>query len=118
MRKAIHIEKGSGITRILSIADISVITNNPTNLLYIPVEYLEPPVLKDSALDKAYPMYNRDTGVMFWQVVNYQTTATEEALKIANLEFEVQKLGTENNGLKEVVDTLLLESLLGGEGNV
>lgn len=118
MQKAIHIEQSKIVTRVLSIAESSILEGNCTELQYFLIDdYVEPPMLMDIALDKAYPMYNTETKTFFWQVVNYQTTATEETLKIANLEYEVLGLQRDNNGLKEVVDTLLLESLLGGDGN-
>ncbi|WP_313524787.1 hypothetical protein [Anaerotignum sp.] len=56
MQKAIHVEDNDTVSRILSIADISIIENNPAGLFYIPEEYVEPPVLANPALDKAYPM--------------------------------------------------------------
>lgn len=111
MQKAIHVEDNNAVSRILSIADISIIENNPTGLLYIPVEYVEEPKLADPALDKAYPMYNKNTGVMFWEVVNYQYTATDEVLARKNLEEKIRVIEQEKQKLQECVDMLLYDNL-------
>lgn len=116
MQKAINIDNsGATIVRILSITDISAVENSPNGLDYISVEYVEQPKVSDE-MSINYPMYNKETGVMFWQTVDYQNTASAELLEINNLHNEIENLKAEKESLQEVVDTLLLESLMNTEG--
>lgn len=116
MQKAINIDNsGATIVRILSITDVSAVENSPNGLDYISVEYVEQPEVSDE-MSINYPMYNKETGVMFWQTVDYQNTASAELLEINNLHNEIENLKAEKESLQEVVDTLLLESLMNTEG--
>lgn len=92
MQKAIYVEKtGKNVERILSIADPSIIENNPTGLEYILIEdYTEPPTVVDPALDINYPMYDTVNKVFKWVTVNYQNTATDTHLAIENVKSDVK----------------------------
>nr|DAP53630.1 MAG TPA: hypothetical protein [Caudoviricetes sp.] len=95
MQKAIHTDGASVICRILSITDVSATETSPNGLPYIAVNYVEPPELTD-AMKVSYPMYNKNTGEMFWQVVDYQNSATELLLDNQNLRLQVSQLQQEN----------------------
>ena len=92
MQKAINIEQTSNtVARILSITDQSAAEVSPNGRTYIAVEYVEPPALT-SNMDVAYPLYNKQTQTMSWQVVNYQTVATEMVIENQNLKLQVSTL--------------------------
>ena len=100
MQKAINIDNNGTISRILSVADISAVDNSPNGAIYIPVDWVEAPKL-NSNMDIAYPMYNSQTKTMFWQVVNYQTVATDMVLENNNLRIEIYDLQNKLNATKE-----------------
>nr|WP_312578325.1 hypothetical protein [Sedimentibacter sp.] len=85
MIKAINIEVSSNnVVRVLSIADKTIIENNPTGLEYILIEdYTEPPEL-DNTLSINYPMYDKVNQTFKWIQIQYQNTATEEMSQIEN----------------------------------
>lgn len=94
MQKAIHIDGNGAIKRILSITDISAVESSPNGLTYIAVDYVEPPKVLDETRELLYPMYDSETGVMFWQIVNYQNSASEILLDNQNLKLQVSQLET------------------------
>ena len=100
MQKAINIDSSKTISRILSVTDISAVENSPNGAVYIAVEWIEAPKL-NSNMNIAYPMYNSQTKTMFWQVVNYQTVATDMVMENNNLRLEVANLQNELNATKE-----------------
>lgn len=108
MKKAIHIDGGGTIKRILSITDVSAVESSPNGLAYIAVDYIEPPKVEDANRDIVYPMYNSETGIMFWQLVNYQNVAADLMLDNQNLKIRVAQL---SNSLAEkeaeLIDTQL-----------
>ena len=104
MQKAINIDNNGTISRILSVADISAVENSPNGAVYISVDWVEAPKL-NSNMDIAYPMYNSQTKTMFWQVVNYQTVATDMVIENNNLRLEVDNLQNELNATKEELAT-------------
>ena len=79
------------MARILSTAPIEAVDTSPNGARYIAVEYVEPPTLQ-SNMDVAYPLYNKSTSTMSWQVVNYQTVATEIVIENQNLKLQVSTL--------------------------
>lgn len=117
MQKAIHIDDtGNKIERVLSIADPIVMEANPTGLPYVLIEdYENPPEVKDPALDINYPMYDTEAKKFFWITVNYTLTATDHTFEMQNLRKEIEVLQQEKNDLQEVVDVLLLKSLMSDE---
>jgi hypothetical protein len=94
MNRAINIEiTNKNIARVLSIADDSIIEENPTTLEYILItDYTEPPALSNPMAIN-YPMYDKIKQSFKWKQIAYQNTATEELLEIENLK-------TENSALK------------------
>lgn len=117
MRKAINIENNNKtVVRILSIAELEIIENNPTNLEYIVIEdFPEEPELK-SNMSVNYPMYNKNTQEVIWVQVDYKYTATDERLEIENLKAENSILQTELNTAQENISMLLelQADLIGG----
>ncbi len=117
MQKAINIENSSKqIVRVLSIADIDVIENNPTNLNYIIVDnFTEPPELK-SHMSINYCMYNKTTQEVTWKQIQYQNTATEELLEIENLKVENNILKNQLQTANENIDMLTetIADMIGG----
>jgi len=117
MNKAINIENSSNnIVRVLSIADPSVITNNPTGLEYILIDdFTEPPELNNH-LSINYPMYDKVNRQFKWVQVQYQNTMTEELLQIENLKVENSHLRNELNLANENIDMLieLQADIIGG----
>lgn len=117
MIKAINIENSSkNVVRVLSIADPSVIENNPTGLEYILIEdFTEPPEL-DNHLSINYPMYDKVNKQFKWVQVQYQNTMTEEMLNIENLKVENLQLKNEVDLANENIDMLieLQADLIGG----
>ena len=115
MSKAINIESSSKeVVRVLSIADESAVENSPNGLVYIKItNHVDPPILTNP-LDINYPMYNKVTGEFYWKTVNQQYTATEGLIEVESLKQVVATLQAEKNNLQETVDTLLFESLGGG----
>ena len=109
MQKAIHIDSGTPICRILSITDAQAAETSPNGLPYILTEYVESPTLT-SSMDIAYPMYNTVTGVMYWQVVNYQNAATDMLLTNQNLQVQVTALQQELETAQLALDDLLTVS--------
>ena len=107
MQKAIHIDGSTPICRILSITDAQAAETSPNGLPYILTEYVEPPALA-SSMDIAYPMYNTVTGVMYWQVVNYQLAATDMLLANQNLQAQVTALQQELETAQLALDDLLM----------
>lgn len=107
MQKAIHIDGSGPICRILSITDAQAAETSPNGLPYILAEYVEPPTLANS-MDIAYPMYNTVTGVMYWQVVNYQLAATDMLLANQNLQLQVTALQQELETAQLALDDLLM----------
>lgn len=108
MQKAIHIDGNGTFKRILSITDISAVEDSPNGLVYIPVEYVEQPEVEDTNRDIVYPMYNSETGVMFWQVINYQNAATDLMLDNQNLKIQVAQLNVSLAEKEaELIDTQL-----------
>lgn len=108
MNKAIHIDGAGIIKRILSITDISAVESSPNGLTYIAVEYVEQPEIEDFNRDIAYPMYNTETGVMFWQIVNYQNAASDLMLENQNLKLQVSDLQNELSTVSdEITNTQL-----------
>lgn len=90
MKKYINIENTSNtIARVLSITDSTI---SPNGLTYIEVDYVERPILDNLALDIAYPLYNKETQVFYWAVVNYQTTATDMLLSLQNANNTINNL--------------------------
>ena len=87
MQKAINIELTSKpIAKVLSIAEPSIIENNPTALEYILIDdYEEAPIVNDPALDINYPMYNKETNKFYWITINYQTLPNNQLVAIENL---------------------------------
>ena len=106
MQKAIHIDGSAPICRILSITDAQAAETSPNGLPYILTEYVEPPTLT-SSMDIAYPMYNTDAGVMYWQVVNYQNAATDMLLANQALQAQVTALQGELETAQLALDDLL-----------
>lgn len=108
MIKAINVEKSSNnVVRVLSIADESIIENNPTILEYILItDYVEPPIL-DNSLSVNYPMYDKVNKVFKWVQVQYQNTATEEILQIENLKIANSILHSELIIANENINMLL-----------
>lgn len=102
MNKAINIENSSNdVVRVLSIADESVIENNPTGSNYILInDFTEPPEL-DNQLSINYPMYDKVNETFKWVQIQYQNTVTEEIIQIENLKVENQLLQSELNITKE-----------------
>lgn len=96
MQKAINIENSSkNVVRVLSIAEPSIIENNPTGLEYILIEdFVEPPELQNH-LSINYPMYDKVNQQFKWVQVQYQNTMTEELLQIENLKVENSQLRNE-----------------------
>lgn len=101
MQKAIYIENtGKNVERVLSIADPSIIENNPTGLEYIIIEdYTEPPTVADPALDINYPMYDKINRAFKWITVHYQNTATETYLAIESVKSDIQ---TAKKGIEDI----------------
>ncbi len=108
MNKAINIENSSkNVVRVLSIAEPSVIENNPTGLEYILIEdFTEPPVL-DNHMSVNYPMYDKVNKVFKWVQVQYQNTATEELLEIENLKTKNATLQSELQVAQENINMLI-----------
>lgn len=117
MKKAIFIEEPKKtVSRVLSIADVSAVENSPNGLTYIGIDnFVEPPVL-DNPLDKCYPMYNTETGLFYWVVVEYQFTAPEGLIDSEVLKHETQEIKAVNVAQQEIIDlqTELLADILGG----
>jgi len=117
MNKVINVENSiSNVVRVLSIADESVIENNPTGLNYILInDFIEPPKL-DNQLSINYPMYNKANQKFKWVQVQYQNTATEEIFQIENLKAENYQLRNELNLANDNIDMLieLQADILGG----
>lgn len=115
MNKAINIKNSTKeVVRVLSITDESAVDDSPNDLVYFKItNYVAPPTLTNP-LDINYPMYNKVTGEFYWKTVNYQYTATEGLIEVENLKQVVATLQAEKNNLQETVDTLLFESLGGG----
>jgi uncharacterized protein YdcH (DUF465 family) len=117
MQKAINLENSSNdVVRVLSIADPSVIENNPTGLEYILIEdFTEPPEL-ESHLSINYPMYDKVNQQFKWVQVQYQNTMTEELMQIENLKVENLQLKDELNLANENIDMLieLQADIIGG----
>ncbi len=113
MQKAIHIDSGTPICRILSITDAQAAETSPNGLPYILAEYVGPPTLANS-MDIAYPMYNTVTGVMYWQVVNYQNATTDILLTNQNLQTQVTALQHELETAQLALDDLLMGGADGG----
>lgn len=117
MNKAIHIENSSkNVVRVLSIADETVLENNPTGLEYILIEdFTEPPEL-ESHLSINYPMYDKINQEFKWIQIQYQNTATEELLQIENLKSENMQLKTDLQLANENIDILTeaLADMIGG----
>ena len=107
MQKAIHIDGSGSICRILSITDAQAAETSPNGLPYILTEYVDPPELA-SSMDIAYPMYNTDTGAMYWQVVNYQNAATDMLLANQTLQAQVTALQGELETTQLALDDLLM----------
>lgn len=114
MQKAINLEQsGKVVRRVLSVADPSVIENNPTNMPYILIEdYEGPPALVDPAMDIPYPMYNTETNTFFWVVINYQRTVAEDVLDRMEMQNTIANMEQRTIELQNLVDVLLAESLL------
>lgn len=108
MNKAISIENSSkSVVRVLSIADETVLENNPTGLEYVLItNYVEPPVL-DNSLSVNYPMYDTVNKVFKWVQVQYQNTATEEILQIENLKVANASLHASLTAANENINMLL-----------
>ena len=112
MQKAINIDNtGKTVERVLSIANPSIIENNPTGIEYILIEdYVEPPEVLNPSLDINYPMYNKETQKFYWVTVNYQNTATDMyvALETANADISKtkDKISAINNQINPVPVTL------------
>lgn len=102
MIKAINIENSSKkVVRVLSIADQSVIENNPTGLDYILIDdFIEPPELANH-MSINYPMYDIVNKKFKWLQIQYQNTVTEELLQIENLKVENSQLRNELNSTKD-----------------
>ena len=117
MIKAINLENSSNnVVRVLSIADPSVIENNPTGLEYILIEdFTEPPEL-ESHLSINYPMYDKVNQQFKWVQVQYQNAMTEELIQIENLKVENSQLRNELNLANENIDMLieLQADIIGG----
>ena len=117
MQKAINIENSSkNIVRVHSIAEPSVIENNPTGVEYILIDnFIEPPIL-ETPLSKNYAMYDKINKVLKWVQVQYQNTMTEELLQIENLKVENSLLQEELNLANENINMLieLQADILGG----
>ena len=117
MEKAINIENtGKNVVRVLSIAEPTVIENNPTGLEYILVsDFTEPPEL-ESHLSINYPMYDKVNQQFKWVQVQYQNTVTEELIQIENLKVENSLLHDDLNSANENIDMLieLQADILGG----
>ncbi len=117
MIKAINLENSSNnVVRVLSIADPSVIENNPTGLEYILIEdFTEPPEL-ESHLSINYPMYDKVNQQFKWVQVQYQNTMTEELIQIENLKVENALLNNELNLANENINMLieLQADIIGG----
>lgn len=109
MKKAIYYEKtGKQVERVLSVADPSIVDQNPTGLEYTIIEdYTDPPKVENPALDITYPMYDTVKKQFLWVVVNYMYTATEGILEMKNLQAKVESLQKENKELTETIDILL-----------
>lgn len=117
MQKAISLESSNkNIVRVLSIADSSIIENNPTGLEYILIDdFTEPPELQ-SHLSINYPMYDKINQEFKWMQIQYQNTATEELLQIENLKSENMQLKTDLQLANENIDILTeaLADMIGG----
>ena len=117
MIKAMNLENSSNnVVRVLSIADPSVIENNPTGLEYILIEdFTEPPEL-ESHLSINYPMYDKVNQQFKWVQVQYQNTMTEELIQIENLKVENALLNNELNLANENINMLieLQADIIGG----
>jgi hypothetical protein len=117
MRKAINIENTSkDIARVLSIADESLIDENPTTQEYILItDYMEPPALSNS-LSINYPMYDKVNKVFKWIQITYQHTATEELFQIENLKAESSNLKSQLAIANDNINMLLelQADLIGG----
>jgi hypothetical protein len=117
LNKAINIETtGKNVTRVLSIADETIIVSNPTGLEYILItDYEEPPTIVNG-LSKNYPMYDKVSRKFKWVQVQYQSTATEEMLGIENLNSEVSILKGTSAATVENVNLLieLQADMIGG----
>lgn len=105
MIKAINLENSSNdVVRVLSIADETIINNNPTGLEYILIEdFTEPPTLINS-LSINYPMYDKINKKFKWVQIQYQNTATEETLNIENLKITNAKLNAEIIDLQTTIN--------------
>ncbi|WP_313342486.1 hypothetical protein [Sedimentibacter sp.] len=107
MKRAINLESSSKqVVRVLSIAEQSVIENNPTNSNYILIDnYTEPPEL-DNHMSVNYPMWDKVNQIFKWVQIQYQNTATEELLEIENLKVENNTLRNELQTANENIDIL------------
>lgn len=106
MQKAINIEiTDKNISRVLSIADPSIIENNPTDLEYILIDdYENPPVVEDLELDINYPMYNKELKKFYWITINYQTTANQQLIELENLSESTKDNTDKVNALNEQIN--------------
>jgi hypothetical protein len=117
MNKAINVESlSSNVTRVLSIADETIIQGNPTGLHYFAItDYTEPPAL-DNPLSINYPMYDNVNKTFKWIQIQYQNTATEELLEIENLKSENVALRAELTSANDNINMLieLQADMIGG----
>ncbi len=117
MKKAINIESSSNnVVRVLSIANESVIENNPTGANYILIsDFTEPPELENH-LSMNYPMYDKVNQQFKWVQIQYQNSATEEMLNIENLNVEnsllKSNLAVANDNINMLLE--LQADILGG----
>lgn len=117
MNKAINIENSSkNIVRVLSIANETVIENNPTGLEYILInDFTEPPDLQNN-LSINYSMYDKANEIFIWKQIQYQNTATEEVLNIENIKMTLSitrsELATTNSNIDMLIE--LQADILGG----
>lgn len=100
MQKAIVIGQDNPITRILIVTDISAVDSSPNGMSYIPVEWVDSPSINE-ATEIAYPMYNCETETMFWQVVEYQASVSNQVLENLNLKAQINFLNEQLNATKE-----------------
>jgi hypothetical protein len=117
MIKAINIENSrNSVVRVLSIADESVIEENPTTLDYILItDYTEPPA-SSNPMAVNYPMYDKVNKKFKWKQIAYQNTATEELLEIENLKTENLALKVDLAAANDSINMLieLQADMIGG----